>query len=38
VPQAEILVEPIDYQPELRPLERRFEGDINLAFFDLQPD
>ena len=38
VPQTEILIEPIDYQPEFRPLERRFESDIDFAVFDLQPD
>ena len=38
VPQTKILIEPIDYQPEFHPLERRFEGDIDFAVFDLQPD
>ena len=38
VPQAEILIEPVDDEPEFRPLERGLERDIDLAVLDLQLD
>jgi len=38
VPQAEILIEPLDHEPEFYPFERRFERDIDHAALDLQLD
>ena len=38
VPLTKILTEPVDDEPEFRPLERRLESDIEFAVFDIQLD
>ena len=37
-PHAEILLEPLGYEPEIQPFERRFERDLDLSVLDLQLD
>ena len=37
-PHAEILIEPLGDEPEVHPLERRFERDLDLSVLDLQLD
>ena len=37
-PHAEILFEPLGYEPEVHPFERRFERDLDLSVLDLQLD
>ena len=37
-PHAEILIEPFRDEPEIHPLERRFERDLDLSVLDLQLD
>ena len=34
-PYAEVLIEPLGYQPEVHSFERCFERDLHLSFIDL---